>query len=85
MKSVNLVHPVKSALHAHRVKTASRVANVKSACVNCANLWMPLRPSPLSKNVRPAHPVKSVNLARHVKNAPLAQSKPRLLSKTKQL
>ena len=58
---------MKNVHRALRVKIASHVASVKNASVNCANLWMPLRPLRL---LRPSLlPLKSVQLASHVKNA----------------
>jgi hypothetical protein len=55
---------VKNVHRALLAKIASHVAIVKSVrFVNCASLWMPLRPPLL-----PLLPLKSVQLVRHVKN-----------------
>jgi hypothetical protein len=66
VKSAHLAHLAKNVHRARHAKTASHVAIVKNArYVNCASLWIPLRPLPPPQ----LQPLKSVQLASHVKNA----------------
>ena len=73
MKSAHPVLRAKNVLHAHLVKTANHVANVKSVFANCASLWtlfQSLRQlqRPSKKNAQPVHRVKNVNHVLRVKN-----------------
>ena len=73
MKSAHRVLRAKNVLHAHLVKTANHVANVKSVYANCASLWTLLQSLrqqlwPSKKNAQPVHRVKNVNHVLRVKN-----------------
>ena len=88
MKSAHRVLRAKNVLHAHLVKTANHVANVKSVFANCASLWtlfLSLRQQQWlpKKNVQPVHRVKNVNHVLRAKNVHHAKYRQLPLLKTK--